>query len=613
MQRLRELITPALTKALADAGLEPGQSSALLQESRHSAAGDLSLPCFTFSKVLAAAPQQIAEDLASRFEAELSGAAESAVGEVVANSGYLNIFADVGWLASWRIAEVLADPENAGRALRNQSTVLIEHTSANPNGPFHVGRARNAILGDGLVRLHRVYGDDVIAEYYIDDMGKQVGLLAWAISNLDQATVSLTLSEEGIAEESNHPEKADHQRVRYYQAANLLSMRQGEQGADGRHRDVSDTTTIQEQVTELVLLSEEGDQKTLELFEEAYQPVLSGMLETLERLRIGFDSFTRESRFILDGSVAEVMLRLRSSDLCEEAENGALFLELETKGVSGKSTRFFFQRGDGSSLYASRDIAYHQWKWGRADVLINVLGEDHRLQSKQVSIALEELGIEAPRVVFYAFIKLPDGKMSTRRGNVVFMDDLLDEGAKQAGELLRERRPELETESAALICEAVATSSIRFNILKVSPEKGFSFRWKEALSFEADSAPFIMYSHARSCSISAKLESAGHSSKEFLRSWKESQPGDIAGSGRDMLRVMARFEDAVARAVELHKPSHFCTYLLELASSYNAFYRDCPVMDGQGVNAFNLALNECCKHLLRTACEALGITALESM
>ena len=257
--------------------------------------------------------------------------------------GFCNFYVEVEWLANQIMADIFNNPESVGH-FRPSSSLLIEHTSANPNGPFHVGRSRN---GDTFVRMHRLAGDDVRAEYYVDDMGKQVGILAWALENLDGDRVSEILSAEDMDEAPSHPHKEDHKRVRYYQAANLL-------------KEVD--PDVESGVTKLVQASEEADAEVLAIFGSAYQPVLDGMLETLERLGIVFDSFTKESRFIVDGSVEIIMDKLGKSELHGTAENGAHFLELESRGVQGKSTKFFYQRGDGSSLYATRDIAYHQWK-----------------------------------------------------------------------------------------------------------------------------------------------------------------------------------------------------------------------------------------------------------
>ena len=205
----------------------------------------------------------------------------------------------------------------------------------------------------------------------------------------------------------------------------------------------------------------------LRAFEEAYQPVLDGMLTTLSRLGVTFDVFTPESKFLLDGSVDRLMLELRASELHGVAENGAEYLDLGARGLKGKP-EFFYRRSDGSSLYATRDLAYHRWKWTQSERLINILGEDHRLQSEQVGLTLEELGVRRPEVIFYAFIKLPEGKMSTRAGRVVFMDDLIEEAIERAREVVLQRRGATDPTLLERISTAVAASAIRFNIIKVS-------------------------------------------------------------------------------------------------------------------------------------------------
>ena len=214
--------------------------------------------------------------------------------------------------------------------------------------------------------------------------------------------------------------------------------------------------TSKQRSPKLVHASEHGDTSVLTAFEEAYQPVLDGMLETLGRLGIHFDRFTKESLFVTNGDVGRLMESLGNLEINGSADNGAQYLDLGARGLKGK-TEFFYRRGDGSSLYATRDIAYHIWKWQQSNELINVLGEDHKLQAQQVGLTLEELGHKRPEVMFYSFIKLPEGKMSTRRGNVVFMDDLLEEAKAQAAAVVTELRPEYDQETVANIAEAVGT------------------------------------------------------------------------------------------------------------------------------------------------------------
>ena len=539
--------------------------------------------------MLKMAPTAIADELAASFPSI------DALLSVTSVNGYLNFKANPQWLAN----VVLSNEIYVGSALTNSGKtgdkVLIEHTSANPNGPFHVGRARNAILGDTLVRLHRLHGDDVRAEYYVDDMGKQVGVLAWALENLEEVEVNALLSEREPPSK-RWLEKADHQRVRWYQAAQILRK----DADDGRKAE------IEQEIGSLVHASEHGDVGVLESFESAYTPVLDGMLATLSRLGISYDTFTKESTFVVDGTVAKLMEHLDGLDIAGTADNGAGYLDLGQRGLKGK-TEFFYRRGDGSSLYATRDVAYHMWKWKQSTRLVNVLGEDHKLQAKQVGLTLEELGQERPEVLFYSFIKLPEGKMSTRQGNVVFMDDLLEEAHAQASAVVRELRPEYDEQKVASIAEAVGTAAVRFNIIKVSPEKGFTFRWEEALAFEAGSAPFIMYAHTRACSIARRAHSLTATSIE--KPSIDAMPEGLI----ELLRLMCIHNDVLERSVREQKAHLFALHMLDLANAYNGFYRDCPVVQQNEVDGFAFAISELARKLMRTGLEGLGIIPIEEM
>jgi arginyl-tRNA synthetase len=583
------MISPHLEQLLSEKGVEKATWESMLQPSREASQGDLTLPCFPFASVLKMAPQAIADALAESFPTL------DALLSVSSVNGYLNFRAHPEWLAD----AILSNQIYVGNALENSGRtgerVLLEHTSANPNGPFHVGRARNAILGDTLVRLHRLHGDDVRAEYYVDDMGKQVGVLAWALENLSQEDVENLLSDREPPSE-RWADKADHQRVRWYQAAQLLR----------NDADDARKAEIEREIGELVHASEHGDVGVLESFESAYTPVLDGMLTTLSRLGISFDTFTKESTFVVNGTVAELMKTLDNLEIAGTADNGAGYLDLGQRGLKGK-TEFFYRRGDGSSLYATRDVAYHMWKWGESNRLVNVLGEDHKLQAKQVGMTLEELGQHRPNVLFYSFIKLPEGKMSTRRGNVVFMDDLLEEAHAQASAVVRELRPEYDDEKVGRIAEAVGAAAVRFNIIKVSPEKGFTFRWEEALAFEAGSAPFIMYAHTRACSIARRV--VGLSESSLDRPSVENMPEGLV----ELLRLMSTHNDVIERSVREQKAHLFALHMLELANAYNGFYRDCPVVQNGQVDSFAFSVSEMARELMRSGLEGLGITPIEEM
>ena len=593
MEILRQHVEALLSPALAALGINNDHWKSMISASRERNMGDLSLPCFAFAKQLSMSPNEIAEKLKAAIETN------DVVDDINSTAGYLNFKASRNWLAEYIISGNIRIGDAEVNSSDDSKSVLIEHTSANPNGPFHVGRARNAILGDTIVRLNRLYGNNVRSEYYVDDMGKQVAVLAWALANLDAEEVEKILSDRESVNEM-WKNKPDHSRVRWYQAAQVL------RGDDSKKDE------IEKAIGEMVHASENGDHEVLLSFENAYQPVLDGMLETLNRLRINFDEFTKESIFVTNGDVSNIMQKLSTLEIHGIAENGAEYLDLGARGLKGK-TEFYYKRGDGSSLYATRDIAYHIWKYTQCDKLINVLGEDHKLQSKQVSMTLNELGHDTPEVLFYSFIKLPEGKMSTRKGNVVFMDDLLEEAKAHAAEVVKEIRTDYSDEQISHIAEAVGTSAVRFNIIKVSPDKGFTFRWEEALSFDADSAPFIMYSHTRSRSIAKKCSDLGVEYQPGDAAIISQNPSNIPDSMFELLRAMATHNDALMKSVEQNRPNLFANQLLNLANHYNGFYRDCKVISNDEVNQTYLAVSEIASKLLRSGMIGLGIEPLERM
>ena len=245
-------------------------------------------------------------------------------------------------------------------------------------------------------------------------MGKQVAILTWGVNNLK--TTEIPKSDRN---------KADHKTVGFYQKANEL-MREDEK--------------ISDEIGLIVKKSEEGDNKTLDLVHNAYKPVLEGMKQSMFRINISIDDYISESNFVKDKSTDFVVEQLKKSKFSGK-EDGAFYLDMEHFGVKGRNTKFFFLRKDGTTLYATRDIAYHLWKAKKADILINILGEDHKLESQQVEVALKLLKAKVmPKAIFYSFVSLPGGKMSTRQARVVYLDDLIEECVKRAYNEIKKRR-----------------------------------------------------------------------------------------------------------------------------------------------------------------------------
>ena len=194
------------------------------------------------------------------------------------------------------------------------------------------------------------------------------------------------------------------------------------------------------------------------------------------------------------------------------------------------------------------------------------------------------------------------------------MDNLLDEACARATAIVKEMREDLDSEELAKIGEAVGLSAVRYNIIRVSPEKGINFRWEDALSFDSDSAPFIMYSHARACSISRKLTTQGHDVGSLVANEVASDNwGSLSDSASTLVKRIATFSEALDASITNQRPNLFCSYLLSLATEYNRFYRDNHVLVEGEVNSQNLALSEAARILLSAGCSGLGIIPIESM
>ena len=537
--------------------------------------GDFAFPCFSLAPLVKKSPNDIAESLADKIEKS------KWIAKAEANGGYVNFFVDDEYLISSTLRSIFEMKEKYGHLQKKNKKVIIEHTSANPNGPLHVGRARNPIIGDTLVRIFKAAGYDVESQFYLDDMGKQVAILAWGLNNLDSKNVP-----------KSEYDKPDHQNVGFYQAANEL-MEKDEK--------------VAEEIGEIVKRSEHGESKTIELIHKAYALVLEGINESLHRINIQIDKYIPESTFVRDKSVEQVINKLKKTKYCHE-EDGAFYLDLESFGIQGRNTKFFFLRKDGTTLYATRDVAYHQWKAKHADLLINVLGEDHKLESRQVEIALKLLGTKiSPRVLFYAFVSLPGGKMSTRRARVVCLDELLDECIERAyGEVEKRRGSELSEGEMKKIAEMVGIGSLRYNIIKVQPEKDIVFRWEEALNFEGNAVPFIQYAHARACSILSKIKDE----KRDFDSNTLKHDSEVK-----LMKQLARFPLFIEDASSGYKPHIIANYLYETASKFNQFYRDCPVLSEKNtmLGKSRITLVDATRIVLNNALELLGISAPEEM
>ncbi|MBV0900345.1 arginine--tRNA ligase [Haloarcula salina] len=534
---------------------------------------------FRLAGEVGAPPPKVAADIADAVDADDL----TYVSAVTTQGPYVNFLPSEAYFAA--TLDAVAD-DGFGRLPDRETSVVVEHTSANPTGPVHVGRARNPIIGDAVARVLDYAGYDVDRHYYVNDAGRQIAVFTWAYETFD---------EEDLPEpERDSPE---YEMVRYYRKGNAVLE-------DG---DPEDVEAAEAEIQAILQGLEDGDEETYERVAEVVDTVLGGMRTTLERLPAEFDEFVKETRFMRNGATDALVDRLKALD-CAVYEEDAWQLDLPDF-----EKHLVFLRSDDTSLYTTRDLAHHEWKFENYDRAVTVLGEDHKLQADQLDAALGLLGNDTDqlRQVFYSWVNLPEGGMSTREGTGIDLDDLLDEAIDRARDEVESRlddrtRGDLDDEDVERIARQVGIGAVRYDIVSKQPTKGITFEWDRALDFEAQSAPYVQYVHARCCGILDDVADEVPDEPDF---GPLSEPEE-----RDLLRELARFPAVIESAADDLTPHTVATYTRDLAETFNAFYRECPVLDADAeTRAARLALVDGTRTAVANALDALGVEAPTSM
>ena len=598
--------------------------------------------CFELAKQLGEKPLALAKRLVETLDKSKFSLIEHVT---AAGGGYVNFHVDFAKFSALTIDSARHfDTEYGFVKTDNPLKIIVEHTSANPLHPIHIGQARNPMLGDAIARTLKVRGHNVYRHYYIDDVGRQSAVLAYGYEKLGRP------KPEG---------KPDHFFGKIYTATSCLVEINRLKKELERAKEVSATEEItklnrelddwisiaaelkekyqelfeallekigkdkdpETTINELNKTYERGDKHARQLIREVSELCLQGFKETLGCAEVSYDSWDWESEIVWSNRVQEILEKLKRTPYVS-APSGVLEFdaekvtqELKLKKELGLRESYevpslTLVRADGTTLYPTRDIAYTLWKFERAEKVINVIGMEQKLAQLQLKIALHALGYcnYADNLVHFAYnlVNLPGYKMSSRTGRYITFDEVMDEAVKRAYEEVSKRSPQLSEEQKQKIANFVGMGVVRYALVEVDPSKPVVFTWDRVLNFETNSAPYIQYSHARACSILRKA--AREPEKPAYNLLKEKLEHEI-------ILAISSFPDIFIEAAELLKPNTIADFANIVADKFNTFYNALPVIKAkpQELSDARLALVEAVRMVLRNALNLIGIVAPERM
>jgi len=511
--------------------------------------GDYSFPCFSLSKALKKNPVEIAQDLARKI------VRSSGIEKIEAKGPYLNFFVDKKSLAE----KIISITSDYGKQKQGEK-IILEHTSVNPNASPHLGRTRNSIIGDSIYRTLTFLGNKVERHYYINDVSKQIAMLALVFKNSDKFKDLLK---------------------KYIDIS----------------KKIEKNPKLEKKVFELLHKFEHKDKETVKLFRKIVETAVDGQKKLFSEIGIEFDYFDYESEFIEHGK--QILKELEKTGKLFKDEEGRMVLDQKLTPLitKMKSPVFVLTRSDSTGLYPLRDLAYTIEKCKKGKNII-VLGEDQKLYFEQLCETLKLLKKPCPEVVHYSFVLLKGiGKMSTRKGELVLLEEFLNEAGKKAQEEIKKRKTKGDAKK-------VAISAVKYSMLKNENNRNIVFDLDESLKFEGNTGPYLQYSYARASSILKNAEKSSGKNKIKIP--------NLSAQEISLIKKIDKFPQLVENAGRTMNPSIIANYSHELAQSFNEFYHSCKVLGSPEEN-FRLKIVDAFRITLKNSLYLLGIDVMEEM
>jgi arginyl-tRNA synthetase len=553
-------------------------------------------------------------------------------------AGYINFHLNFLAFSGFAIESIRGlDDEYGYLQSPKPKRIIVEHTSVNPIHPIHIGQARNPILGDALSRVLKAQGHTIFRHYYVDDVGRQSAVIAYGYAKLGKPqpegkpdsfigtiyTITSCILELHRLQKAAERAKESVTRLQLDDWTNVASdlKRRFPALFSSLLEAINKDKDPEAAVNELIRNYEAGDREAKQLIRSVCEICLEGFRDTLRRVGITIDSWDWESDFIWNGDVSRVLKQLRATPYVYQ-ESGVLEFDAAKvardlnlqdtlgPGADYELTPLTLVRADGTTLYTTRDIAYHLWKFQTADRVINVIGMEQTLPQLQLKLALGALGYPkyAKNLVHLAYnlIRLPGFRMSSRRGRYFTLDEVMNEAVQRAYAEVSKRSPHLSDEEKQKISEFVGIGAVKYALVEVDLTKPVVFTWDRVLDFEKNSAPYIQYSHARTRSILRKASrEPANPDYSLLQTSIE----------HDLILRLSRFPEVFLDVATNLRPNVIADFANMLASTFNTFYTQIPVIKSKplGLSDARLALVDATRIVLRNALTLLGINAPDKM
>ena len=534
--------------------------------------GDYAFPCFRLAKTMRKAPNMIAADICSKIE---NNGMFSKIEPVAA---YINFFTDKSVYA----AEVMKNIAESGEAYGSSEdgkgkTIVIDYSSPNIAKPFHVGHLRSTVIGSALYKIFEKMGYKCVGVNHLGDWGTQFGKLIEAYKLWGSKE---EVEEKGISELTSIYVKF--------------------------HEEAEKDPALDDRARAWFVKMQDGDEEALTLWKWFYDISIKEFERVYEKLGVKFDYYTGESFY--NDKMAAVVDELKEKKLLKES-NGAMIVDLE----DAKMPPCLIIRTDGGTLYATRDItaAIYRKKTYDFDKCIYVTAIDQNLHFAQWFKVIEKMGYDWSKDLVhvpFGLVSLEDGKLSTRKGKVVLMEDLLDEAVKKTMGIINDKNPDLPDKEE--VAKEVGIGAVIFDDLYNGRIKDIVFSWDRMLNFDGETGPYVQYTHARACSV---LKKAGYvENKESLTDIDYSVLTDDASV--DVCKMLAGYSDKIKEAASRYEPSVIARYLVDLSQAFNKFYHDNVILtDDEKVRNARLAVVDAVRLVIKSGLEILGIKAPERM